>query len=108
MSVATTAYAVPGPGTIATMIVIVLASSAFLGWMAWRVHKSAERAEREPLYLRRFLLGMSLLYGGGAALAVAKVATGREPMKTLIGLPIGVLFIWVYLSAALRVKVPPR
>jgi hypothetical protein len=84
-----------------------LALSGFIGWMAWRVFKSAERAERDPRYLRRRLLEMGMLYIGCAIFAIANVATGREPIKSLIGLPIGVLFIWMYLRAAIRVKVPP-
>ncbi len=108
MSLLTTTSAAPSPGMIATIIVVVLASSAFLGWMAWRVFKSAERAERDPRYLHRRLLAMGMLYIGCALFAIAQVATGREPIKSLIGLPIGVMFIWMYLRAAIRVKVPPK
>jgi phosphatidylglycerophosphate synthase len=108
MSLVTIAPSVPNPGMIATVIVVVLALSAFLGLVAWRVYKSAERAERDPRYLRRRLLGMGMLYIGCALFAIANVATGREPIKSLIGLPIGVLFIWMYLRAAIRVKVPPK
>ena len=107
MSVGTTTSAAVSPEVIAAIIVVVLALSAFIGWVAWRVFKSAERAERDPRYLRRRLLGMGILYIGCAIYAIANVATGREPIKSLIGLPIGVLFIWMYLRAAIRVKVPP-
>jgi threonine/homoserine/homoserine lactone efflux protein len=108
MRLAIVASAVARPGMIATIIVAVLASSAFLGWMAWQVFKSAERAERDPRYLRRRLLSMAMLYIGCAVFAIAQVATGKEPIKSLIGLPIGVMFIWMYLRAAIRVKAPPR
>jgi hypothetical protein len=50
---------------------------------------------------------MGVLYTGCAVFAIARVATGREPIKSLIGLPIGALFIWFYLRPAFRVKVPP-
>lgn len=93
---------------IATIIVVVLGTSALLGWGAWRVCKSAERAERDPRYLRRKLLWFGLIYVVGATFGIAEVVTGREPIQSLIGLPIGAFFAWFYLKAAFQVKVPPQ
>jgi hypothetical protein len=107
MSLVTATSAAASPGMIATIIVGVLAFSAFLAWMAWRLCKSAERAERDPQYLRRSLLRLGLLYVGCAVFGIAEVATGRQPIESLIGLPIGAALAWLYLRAAIRVKVPP-
>src|ERR1700687_1713572 len=107
MSLVTTASAVLNPGMMATIITGVLALSAFLGWGAWRGCKSAERAERDPRYLRRNLLWLGLIYVGGAVYGIVEVVTGREPIKSLIGLPVGALLAWFCLRTAIRVKVPP-
>jgi cell division protein FtsW (lipid II flippase) len=92
---------------IATVIVGVLAVTAFFAWMMWRAFRVAERAERDPRYLRRLLLVLPTLYACSAVYGVVQVATGREPLQALIGLPIVVVISWVYVRAALRVKVPP-
>jgi DNA-binding transcriptional regulator of glucitol operon len=107
MSPVTTTPAAVSPMMIAAVIVGVLALSAFLGWSAWRVFKSAERAEQDPRYLRRRLVVLGLLYVGFAVYGIEEVVTGREPLQSLIGLPIGALFAWFYLRAAFRVKIPP-
>jgi hypothetical protein len=107
MSLVASAFAVPSLGTITTIILGVLALSAFLGWGAWRVYKSAERAERDPRYLRRSLLLLGLIYVGGAVYGIEEVITGSAPIQSLVGLPIGAFFAWFYLRTAFRVKVPP-
>jgi hypothetical protein len=107
MSLVTTpAEASPGM-MIATIIVGVSAFSAFLAWMLWRTWQSAERAARDPKYLRRQLFWFGMLYVGAAVLGIVEVATGREPIQALVGLPIGLLFAWFLLRAAIRVRVPP-
>jgi hypothetical protein len=60
---------------IATIIAGVLAFSAFLGWGAWRFCKSAERAERDPRYLRRNLLRLGLIYLGCGIYGIVEVVT---------------------------------
>jgi len=92
---------------IATVVVGVTASSAFLGWMIWRAWKSAEGAESDSRHRRRILLRLGLLYVGCAVFGIAEVVTGREPKESLIGLPIAALLAWLYLRTAMRVKVPP-
>lgn len=107
MSLVTT-LAEAGPGImIATTIVGVSASCALLAWMMWRAWLSAERTARDPKYLRRRLFRCGVFYVAVAVFGIAEVATGREPIQTLIGLPIGLLFAWFFLRAAARVKVPP-
>lgn len=102
-----TAASAESPRVIAAVIVGVLALSALLAWGTWRVCKTAERAELDPRFLRKILLGLGLLYVISAALALGKVIAGKEPVQSLVGLPIGAALAWLFLRAAVRVKLPP-
>jgi membrane protein implicated in regulation of membrane protease activity len=95
------------PGTIAAIIAGVSVSTALLAWCLWRVCKSVERAERDPRYLRRRLFWLGMMYLGAAVFGIEEVARGKEPIQTLIGLPIGLALAWFWLRMARRVKVPP-
>jgi len=108
MNLVTPSSVAPSPGMIVIIIAGVLAFSAFIGWGAWQVFKSAERAERDPRYLRRSFLRLGLIYVGCGVYAIAEVVTGREPIQILVGLPIGGLLAWFYLRTAFRVKIPPQ
>jgi len=112
MSLVTETSSAASPRMIATIIVGVLAFSAFLAWMAWwngkRAYRFAVRMERDPQHARRRLLRRGMIYVGCTLLLVVLVATGREPKQGLIALPIGVAFAWTSFRAAFRVKVPPR
>jgi threonine/homoserine/homoserine lactone efflux protein len=92
---------------IVTIIVVVLGSCAFFGWMAWRVCQSADRAERDPRYRRCLLLGGALLYGLSVVFGVAEVISGNAPIQSLFGLITPAALIWLFIKAASRVKVPP-
>jgi hypothetical protein len=50
---------------------------------------------------------MGMLYVGSSAFAIELVATGKEPIQTLFGLPFGLLLAWFWLRSATRVKIPP-
>ena len=52
------------------------------------------------------MLGMGILYSVNATYLIIRVATGAEPIQTLIGLPIGLLFIWAFFRAARNIRVP--
>ena len=92
---------------IATIIVGVLAVSAFLAWGAWRVCKSTERAERDPRYRRRVLLRGGLFYVVCVVFLIAQAGTIDQLIRIIAGLPIGAALTWFYIRSALRVKVPP-
>jgi hypothetical protein len=96
-----------GPGTIALVIAGVSVATAVLAWMLWRVCKSVERAERDPRYLHRRLFWLGMIYVGAAVFGIEEVARGKEPIRSLIGLPIGLAFAWFWLRMASRVKAPP-
>jgi len=95
------------PAVMVTIIVGVLASCAFLGWLMWRACQSVDRAQRDPRYMRRLLLRGGLLYVGCALYGIEEVATGKMPIQSLLGLIIPGGLAWFYIRAASRVKVPP-
>jgi hypothetical protein len=107
MTLVATTSATASPLLIVTIIAGVMAACGFFGWMAWRLCKSVERAERDPRYLRRILFGSALLYALGAVLAVSDVVTGEQPPQYLFALIIPAALIWLFIKAASRVKVPP-
>jgi threonine/homoserine/homoserine lactone efflux protein len=94
-------------GTIATVIVGMLASTAVLVWMLWRVCRSAERAERDPKYLRRRLFWLGMIYVLGAVFGIEQVVTRQQPVQSLFGLPVALFLAWFWLKTASKVKVPP-
>jgi hypothetical protein len=96
-----------GPGTVAWIIAGVSAFTALMVWVFWRLWKSLERAERDPRYLRRLLLVLPVLYACSTVFGVFEVATGREPIQALAGLPVVVVLSWAYIRMVLKVKVPP-
>jgi hypothetical protein len=102
-----TPSATTSPGEIAAIIVGVLASCAFLGWMMWRACQSAERGERDPRYRRRVLLRGALLYTFCAAYGVEQVISGNAPVQSLLGLIVLAFLIWSFIKQANRVKLPP-
>ena len=108
MSLLATSSEPVSPGTIAAIIVGVLAVTALLGWMMWRLARAVERAERDPRYVRRWLILFAALYGFGALTSVSRVISGDAPPLSLIGLAIPVLIVWYCCRAAIRMKVPPK
>ena len=94
-------------GAVALTIVGVLLFTGVLAFGLWRVCKSAERAERDPKYLRRIFLFFGIIYLCAAVLQVIDVMRGNNPMITLLGLPVGLGLAWLGFRMARRVKVPP-
>jgi hypothetical protein len=95
-----------GPRPILMMVAAVFAFSAFIGWMAWVFLKSSEKTLADPRRLRRRLIFSGALYLLCAINAILEVATGKMPPLALVGLPIGLTLVWLYLRAASRVKIP--
>ncbi len=92
---------------IATIIVAVFASSVFVFLLAWMFIKNFEKLERLPRYRRGLFIALATLYAIPMVIRIFEVALGRESIKALIGLPIGLVFVWFYLSAARKVRVAP-
>jgi len=93
--------------TLTSILVGVSAASALLGWMAFRLARHMDRVEREPRYRRRWLLYGAAIYGFGIVAGISQVLSGNAPPATLLVVPIPLLFVWLYLRAAKRVKIPP-
>ncbi|MFY9948626.1 MAG: hypothetical protein WA261_00770 [Candidatus Sulfotelmatobacter sp.] len=94
--------------TIATVIIGVLVATAVMGWLMWRLFRSAERMERDPKYLRRRLIRGAMIYVAGALVGMIEIARRELPIQALIGLPISLFMIWVLLRTASKVKIPPN
>jgi len=93
--------------TIISVVGGVFAATSLFGWTMYRYAKSMDRAEREPKYRRRLLYMGAAIYSCGLVAGVAQVLSGDAPPATLLAAPIPVVFVWFYLRAAKRVKIPP-
>lgn len=93
---------------MATIIIGVLVSCLLLGYLLWRVGKSADRADHDPRYRRRSLIRLAMVYLVVGVVIIAGVALGKERVEALYGLPMGVLIIWFLLRTAFKTKVPPK
>jgi amino acid transporter len=85
----------------------VFAAAALVGWVMYRSAKSMDRAERDPKYKRRLLYIGAAIYSYGLVAGVAQVLSGDAPPATLLAAPIPLIFVWFYLRAAKRMKIPP-
>ena len=93
--------------TLISIVVGVSAASALLGWMAFRLARHMDRIEGEPRYRRRWLLYGAAIYAVGIVAGVSQVFSGAAPPIALLGVPIPILLVWLYLRAAKQVKIPP-
>jgi predicted permease len=87
-------------------IIGVFVASAFVVLIFWWMYRSFEKDEKKRRQRRLVIAG--IFYAAIAAYNIGSVIVGSEPVKSLVGLPIGLLFIWAYFRAAQNVKVPPQ
>ena len=85
----------------------VFGAAALGGWAMHRGAKSADKAEQDPKYRRRLFYRGAALYGFGLVVGVSQVLSGNAPPATLFAAIVPLLFVWFFLRAAKRVKVPP-
>ena len=95
-------------GEIAGIIIGVLAFTAFLIGALMVGARSAERAQRDPRYARRWLFLLGGFYLLSAVIVVTDVVTGKTPPLSLVGLPVTGFVAWWLLRVALRMKIPPK
>jgi len=69
---------------IATAIIAVLAATAVLGWVMWRLVRSAKRMERDPKYLRR-LIWAAMIYVFGVLFGTIESSVGNNQYRRLLG-----------------------
>ncbi|HKF49910.1 MAG TPA: hypothetical protein VKB38_21285 [Terracidiphilus sp.] len=86
------------------IILGVLAVSALIGFAAWRFIKSTEDLQANPAKMRKRLLMLAVVYCSCMVMAIVEVLRGTRPPATLVGLPIGLFFVWWYLRAAAALK----
>ena len=89
-------------------IIGVFVASAFVVLIFWWMYRSLEKDEKNPKRRRRRLVIAGIFYAAIAAYTIGRVIVGSEPVKSLVGLPIGLLFTWAYFRAAQNAKVPPE
>ena len=94
--------------SIAIIVVGVLTFSALLGWMMLRGMTSAERAEQDPKYGRRFRLRLLLFQSGvcvaGAVLCVVQLLTRQPPQQIISTLLMVLINLSTVLLAARNLK----
>jgi|SRR5215471_14638170 len=89
------------------LVVGVGAASVLLGWMMSRLAKSMDRVQRDPKYKRRMLVYGAAPYAFGIVAGVWQVLSGAASPVALLALPIPLIFLWIFLRAAKRLKIPP-
>ena len=97
------------PGVMVALVILaVTVTTAVMAIGMWRMSKDTERAEKNARYRRKVLLRMALLYVFSAVFGTVEVARGKEPMGSLVGLPIVAFLAWMCWRLAAGVKVPPK
>jgi len=89
------------------IVVGVFVAAALGGRAMHRAAKSADRAEQDAKYRRRLFYRGAALYGFGLFVGISQVLSGNAPPATFAAI-IPLLFVWSFLRAAKRVKVPPN
>lgn len=91
---------------LATSIIAVLVATSLGGLALWWAAQMGNRALQDPRYRRRVLRLGGIIYIVFTVLVVGAVATRRERVEALYGLPMGALIAWILLRAAAKTKVP--
>ena len=92
---------------IATIIIGVLVIGLILGYGLWWAAKSADRTSHDPRYRRRVLIRGAVVYIVVGVFIIVGVATRKERVEALYGLPFGAIIAWLLLRTAIKTKVPP-
>jgi hypothetical protein len=96
------------PGSLGRVIIAVLLVSALVGLGLFRGIKTANRATREPAYLRRKFLWLIALYCVVIIFGLSQVAKDNRQATLLIVLPLLILLVWWLWRAVRRIKNPPN
>ncbi len=85
---------------ILTAILGVFVSIAALLLIAWLFYEGAERTQRSPRVRRAFFVSLASMYSVWMVIGIVQVIRGRDSTEAWLGLPGGLLLIWLYLRAA--------
>lgn len=94
-------------GDIVKAVAIVFLGTGLFAWTMWSAARSAQRAERDAGYRRRYQLRLGTLYLVAVVVGVAAVLTGHQPKIALAGVPVCLLVGWWLVRNGRNVKVPP-
>jgi len=89
-----------------TAILGIFVSIASLLLIAWLFYKGAEKSQQTPRVRRAFFVGMTVIYVASMVIGIFEVIQGKESPQILLGLPGGLLLIWLYLKAAAKFRTP--
>jgi hypothetical protein len=98
-------------GSIAIIVLGVLAFSALLGWAMLRGTTSAERAERDAQYRRfrlRLLIFQSGICAAGAVFCAVQVLTRQPPQQIISTLLMVLMNLSMAFLTARNLKNPPK
>jgi Ca2+/Na+ antiporter len=96
------------PGALGRVIIAVLLVSALVGFGLFRGIKTANRAIREPAFLRRKLFWLIAVYCIVIIFGISQVVEGNRRASLLIILPLLILLVWWIWRAVRRIKNPPN
>ncbi len=85
---------------IALLGVFVAIASLLL--IAWMFTKGHERTQQSPRLRKVFFAAVAALYAIWMAVGVVKVIQGKESSEVLLGLPGGILLVWLFTRGANR------
>lgn len=86
----------------------IFVATGFLVLIAFAFLRGGEWFQRNPILVRRTMLGMAVLYSASSIYGIAEVILGHEPLTSLIGLPFSLIFIWMFLRTARQMRIPPE
>ena len=84
----------------------VFVALASLLLIAWTFNKGAESTEHSPRLRQAAFAGVAVLYAFWMVFSIIKVILGKESTEVLLGLPGGVLLLWLFWKAASNVRTP--
>jgi membrane associated rhomboid family serine protease len=69
-------------------------------------NKGAEKTQQSPRIRRGFFAAAAALYAIWMVISFVKVILGKGSIETLLGLPGGILLLWLFSRAANKVRTP--
>ena len=87
-------------------VVGVFAASASLLLIASAVYQGPEKTQQSRRLRRAFFIFLAALYVVSMIIGIFRVIEGKQSPEVLLGLPGGLILIWLFWSAARKVRPP--
>ena len=94
--------------TLVSVVIGVFAASAIFGWVMFKMGKAMDRLNSDSSYRRRYFILLASVYVVSMVVGVGEVVLGYQPLWSLVGLPIPLLFVYFLLRTVGRTKTPPQ